>query len=281
MGNDTKLTSILCADVCGFSKLVADNESAALTALDECREIMTNLFALHGGRIFNTAGDAVLAEFSSPVSAVSFAIDCQSAFYKRNSTPGHLTMRWRMGLNLGEVSVQMNGDLLGDGVNIAARLESVADHGGIALGPEIHGLVNRKLTSAEFENLGMLDLKNIPEPVEVWAVKTPGAIRQQRAKRGTSLEDLKKIADSLEERARQLQGDSAFALGKMLSEKDCPIRDLERAFKWLWVARSLRVAPATDLLNLIIPQFTKLEFQRLKLEAMDFYDDIAWKSRDR
>ena len=67
----------------------------------------------------------------------------------------------------------------------------------------------------------------------------------------------------------------------MLSEKDSPIRDLERAFKWLWVARSLRVAPATDLLNLIIPQFTKLEFERLKLEAMDFYDDIAWKSRDR
>lgn len=262
--------------------MVADNESAALLALEDCRKILMSLLAAREGRVFNTAGDAILAEFTSPLNAVLFAVECQAAFHKRNATPGRLPMRWRMGLNLGEVSVQASGDLLGDGVNIASRLEGVADHGGIALGPEIYGVVHRKVTGVEFENRGRIELKNIPDPVEVWAIKVAGAIRppQQQVKRGPSLQELQKLAESLEEKARELNGEAAFNLGKMLSEANSPIQDLNRAFMWLWVARGLRVEAATDLLNLLIPSLSKSQFDGLKMDAEVFFDEVKWQARN-
>lgn len=262
--------------------MVAENESAALGALEECKTILLTLLSSREGRVFNTAGDAILAEFTSPLNAVLFAVECQAAFHKRNSVSSRVPMRWRMGLNLGEVSVQPSGDLLGDGVNIASRLESVADHGGIALGPEIYGVVHRKMSGVEFENRGRIELKNIPDPIEVWAIKVAGAIRtsQQPVKRGPSREELHKLVESLEEKARQLNGEAALSLGKMLSEPNSPIQDLNRAFMWLWVARGLRVEAATDLLNLLIPSLSKSQFDLLKMDAEVFFDEVKWHARN-
>src|SRR5216683_2720530 len=122
-----RLAALLSADVAGYSGLVRDNEEAAITVLHGHRAIFDPLIAQYGGRIVNTAGDSVLAEFDSPVEAVRCALEIQEALGTRNAgLAAHDRMWFRIGINLGDVMVQDNGDLLGDGVNIAARLPAVA-----------------------------------------------------------------------------------------------------------------------------------------------------------
>lgn len=276
----TKLTTILASDVCGYSRMIGEDEVRAIAALQECRKIMDPLIQEHGGRIFNTAGDAVLAEFSSPALAVGFAIKCQNQFHARNRTTGKLQMRWRFGINVGEVYTQDNGDLLGDGVNIAARLESIADQGGVAIGAEVHGLSHRKLKEVVFEDRGEVELKNISDPIQVWAIKIEGAVRVA-APQKTQAPDRKKIEQdikALEPSAQQLDGDAALKLGRIYADKTSPLFDIGKAVNWFWLARAQRISAATDELNAIIKVMPKDRWNSAKNNADVFLDDLRWKA---
>ena len=128
-----RLAAIFAADVEGYSRLMGADEVATLDALTARREILDGLIATHGGRIANTAGDSVLAEFGSAVDAVRCAMEAQGALAKANSTlPENRQINFRMGVHVGDVMVRA-GDLFGDGVNIAARLQTLAKAGGLCV----------------------------------------------------------------------------------------------------------------------------------------------------
>ena len=159
-----RLATILAADVFGYSRLTAENEEDTLRTLKAHRAVIDRLIARHDGRIFNTAGDSVLAEFGSAVEAVRCAITIQEELRVRNAQIDEKRrMEFRIGINVGDVLV--DGDnLYGDGVNIAARLESIAMPGSICISGSVFALVKNKL-SYGFEDIGLQMMKNIPEPV--------------------------------------------------------------------------------------------------------------------
>ena len=130
---ERRLAAIFAADVAGYSRLMERDEVGTLRTLTAHRQIMDRLITEHGGRIANTAGDSVLAEFSSAVDAVHCAVDAQSALSQANQdTPKDRRFRFRIGVHVGDVMVQ-GGDLLGDGINVAARLQGLANPGGICV----------------------------------------------------------------------------------------------------------------------------------------------------
>lgn len=172
-----RLATILAADVFGYSRLTAENEEDALRTLKAHRGVIDRLIARHEGRIFNTAGDSVLAEFGSAVESVRCAITIQEELRVRNAQiDENRRMDFRIGINVGDVLV--DGDnLYGDGVNIAARLESIAAPGGICISGSVFTLVKNKL-SYGFEDIGPQTVKNIPEPVPTFRL-TPGSSAPQ------------------------------------------------------------------------------------------------------
>lgn len=171
---ERKLTTVLCADVVGYSKLMGSNEELTLEILTECRSIIDPLIKQYNGRIFNTAGDAVLAEFANPTDCVTFAFNCQTALHARNQRNSNQpAMRFRMGIHSGSVAVHGN-DLLGDTINIGARIESQADLGGISLSHAVYEQVQDQLPF-QFEDRGQQNFKNIKDPVKVWAIKIQGS----------------------------------------------------------------------------------------------------------
>src|SRR6188768_3304740 len=166
-----KIAAIFAADIAGYSRLVAEDEEETLRRLASYRQVTDDFIAKGGGRIFNTAGDAVLAEFASAVEAVRCAIDIQESLRTRNlAYPDSRQMSYRIGLGIGDV-VEREGDLLGDGVNIAARLEGLAEVGGICISRAVYEQVTGKL-SARFIDIGARKVKNIPEPVHAYLVVT-------------------------------------------------------------------------------------------------------------
>jgi adenylate cyclase len=167
---ERRLAAIFAADVAGYSRLMGLDEVRTLRILTAHREIMDRLIAEHGGRIANTAGDSVLAEFPSAVDAVQCAIAVQGALAVANlDISENRRVRFRIGVHVGDVMVR-GGDLLGDGVNTAARLEGLADPGGICISEATYGYVRKTLPLA-FTDLGLQKVKNIEEPVRVYAVK--------------------------------------------------------------------------------------------------------------
>jgi class 3 adenylate cyclase len=165
-----KIAAIFAADVAGYSRLVAEDEEETLRRLASYRSVMDDFIVRAGGRIFNTAGDAVLAEFSSAVEAVRCAIDIQESLRTRNlAYPASRQMNFRIGITIGDV-VERDGDLLGDGVNIAARLEGIAPVGGICISRSVHEQVANKL-SVHFADIGEQQVKNIPTPVHAYHVE--------------------------------------------------------------------------------------------------------------
>ncbi len=170
-GGKRRLATILAADVVGYSKLMAQDEEATVRILRSNREIIDKLIDRHEGRIFNTAGDAVLAEFGSAVEAVRCAISIQDELRVRNAElVADRQMLLRIGVNVGDVLVE-GSDLLGDGVNIAARLEGIAAPGGVCISGSTFEQVKNKL-SIGFEDLGPQQVKNIPEPIPAFAITT-------------------------------------------------------------------------------------------------------------
>jgi class 3 adenylate cyclase len=168
-----KIAAILAADIAGYSRLVAEDEEETLRRLQAYREVVDDFIAKASGRIFNTAGDAVLAEFASAVEAVRCAIDIQESLRTRNRAyPPSRQMNFRIGITIGDV-VERNGDLLGDGVNIAARLEGIAPVGGICVSRTVYEQVANKL-SVQFADIGQQQVKNIPNPVHAFTVAMHG-----------------------------------------------------------------------------------------------------------
>jgi class 3 adenylate cyclase len=164
-----KIAAIFAADIAGYSRLVAEDEEETLRRLAAYRAVTDDFIAKAGGRIFNTAGDAVLAEFPSAVEAVRCAIDIQESLRTRNMAyPPSRQMSFRIGITIGDV-VERDGDLLGDGVNIAARLEGLAEVGGICVSRAVHEQVANKL-SVQFDDIGAQEVKNIPAPVHAFMV---------------------------------------------------------------------------------------------------------------
>jgi class 3 adenylate cyclase len=164
-----KIAAIFAADIAGYSRLVAEDEEETLRRLASYRQVTDDFIARYGGRIFNTAGDAVLAEFPSAVEAVRCAIDIQESLRTRNMAyPASRHMSFRIGITIGDV-VERDGDLLGDGVNIAARLEGLAEVGGICISRAVHEQVANKL-SVQFADIGAQEVKNIPSPVHAYMV---------------------------------------------------------------------------------------------------------------
>lgn len=164
-----KIAAIFAADIAGYSRLVAEDEEETLRRLASYRLVVDDFIAKGSGRIFNTAGDAVLAEFPSAVEAVRCAIDIQESLRTRNMAyPPSRQMAFRIGITIGDV-VERDGDLLGDGVNIAARLEGLAEVGGICVSRAVHEQVANKL-SVQFADIGEQEVKNIPNPVHAYMV---------------------------------------------------------------------------------------------------------------
>ena len=166
---ERKLAAILCADVVGYSRLMQEDDQATLRALTERRAIFAAQVDATGGRIVNAPGDSVLAEFASVVSAVQCAVDIQRAIAEANSAlPESRRMQYRIGVNLGDVLSDAAG-IYGDGVNIAARLESLARAGGICVSQPVRDQVRSRL-ALDFEDMGEQKVKNIAEPVRVFRV---------------------------------------------------------------------------------------------------------------
>ncbi|MBX3650834.1 MAG: adenylate/guanylate cyclase domain-containing protein [Burkholderiales bacterium] len=168
-----KLSAILAADAVSYSRKMSENEEGTMRVLSAHRAVIDGIIEFHDGRIANTAGDSVLAEFASPVEAVRCAVEIQDALRTRNdSLPVEQRLEFRVGVNLGDVMVKGN-DLLGDGVNIAARLESIAEPGGICISSSIHDMIRGKLDLG-FVDIGEQSLKNIEHPIRVYRVDRDG-----------------------------------------------------------------------------------------------------------
>src|SRR5512140_3067977 len=170
-----RLAAVLSADAAGFSRLMGDNEVETVRMLTTCRSLVTEIIAAHGGRVVDAPGDNMLAEFGSAVDAVRAAVAMQQQLAQCNAGfPEHRRMAFRIGVNLGEVIVE-DGRLYGDGVNIAARLEALAEVGGICVSGKVYDEVHGKLELA-FEFAGEQELHNIAVPVRMYRVRSGGQI---------------------------------------------------------------------------------------------------------
>src|SRR6266705_2873770 len=179
-----KLAAILHADVVGFSRLMGEDEAATHRALGKLRSTVDPLIAARGGRIVGTAGDSLLADFSSVVDALHCGIEMQEASRAINDPiPLERRLELRIGINLGDVIVD-GDDIFGDGVNIAARLEALAQPGTVCISQTVYDQVKNKLDLA-YRPLGSHRVKNIADPVRAYAVgvavASPRSNRRRRA----------------------------------------------------------------------------------------------------
>jgi class 3 adenylate cyclase len=167
-----RLAAILTADVAGYSRLIGADESGTLQALKAILvELIDPTIAAHNGRLVKTTGDGLLVEFGSVVDALRCATEVQTGMAERNATvPTEKRIEFRVGLHQGDVVIEDN-DIFGDAVNVAARLEGLAEPGGICLSAGVRGDASGKLDLA-FEDMGQQELKNIARPVRVYRVRT-------------------------------------------------------------------------------------------------------------
>jgi len=180
---ERKLTAILCADVYGYSRLMGQDEEATLRTLSSHRKVIDSLIEQHRGRFVNSAGDSVLAEFVSVVNAVQCAVEIQNTLKAENAeVPPDRRMQFRIGVNLGDVIVE-GEQIYGDGVNVAARLESLADPGGICISGTVHEQIRDKLAFG-YQDLGDQEVKNIARPVRVYRVLSQAGAAVSRKTHG-------------------------------------------------------------------------------------------------
>jgi adenylate cyclase len=186
MAETRKLAAILAADVAGYSRLAAADEERTLARLRALRsDLFDPTIALHHGRVVKRTGDGVLIEFRSVVDAVRCAIEVQNGMVERNAgLPPEHRIELRVGIHLGDVVEESDGDLMGDGVNIAARLEGIAKPGSICLSEDAYRQVKSRLDLA-VTDLGATQLKNIAEPVRVYSVEVgkPASLKPVKAVR--------------------------------------------------------------------------------------------------
>jgi adenylate cyclase len=173
MAETRKLAAILAADVAGYSRLAGSDEDRTLARLRGLRsDLVDPAIAAHHGRVVKRTGDGVLVEFRSVVDAVRCAIEVQKGMVERNAgLPPERRIEFRVGIHLGDVVEESDGDLMGDGVNIAARLEGIAKPGSICLSEDAYRQVKSRLDLA-VRDLGSTQLKNIAEPVHVFSPRS-------------------------------------------------------------------------------------------------------------
>jgi TolB-like protein/class 3 adenylate cyclase len=177
---ERRLSAIMAADVAGYSRLMGLDEAGTARMLREHRVVADAVVAKHGGRIVKTTGDGLLIEFPSVVDAVECAVAVQTVMAERNEgVPRDRRMLFRIGINLGDILIE-GDDILGEGVNIAARLEGIATPGGICISGSAHDQVRGKV-AVEFTDLGEQELKNIARPVRTYAVVRDGPAAGTRA----------------------------------------------------------------------------------------------------
>ena len=178
---ERRLAAILAADVVGYSRLMGEDEEGTLAALKTLqRELIDPKVGEPRGRLVKTTGDGALVEFASVVDAVRCAAEMQRAMAERNADiPGERRIDFRIGINLGDIIIDQ-GDIYGDGVNVAARLEALAEPGGICVSRVVRDQVRDKL-DLSFEDLGEQQVKNIARPVRVYRVPIDGTAAAARA----------------------------------------------------------------------------------------------------
>ncbi len=182
---ERKLTAILSADVKGYSRLMGEDEEATIRTLTTYRQVMTTLIQQHRGRVVDSPGDNLLAEFASAVDAVRCAVEVQHELRVRNTElPDQRKMEFRIGINVGDVIIE-GERLYGDGVNIAARLEGLAEPGGICISGTVYDQIKNKLALG-YEYLGEQEVKNIAEPVRVWRVLLEPEVAVSAVEAGSS-----------------------------------------------------------------------------------------------
>jgi len=170
-GENRKLAAILSADVVGYSRLMAHHEAATVVTLKEYRTALERVVERHKGRVVNAPGDNILADFPSAVEAVHAAVEVQKVIEGRNlELPPDRRMQFRVGVNLGDVIQEDDGSIYGDGVNIAARMEALAEPGGICISSTVYDAVQGKIDFG-FDFLGNQQVKNIPRPIAVYRVR--------------------------------------------------------------------------------------------------------------
>src|SRR5688500_5172810 len=173
-----RLAAIFCADVAGYSRLVNADEAGTLRLLTSHRAVTDRHIQQHGGRIANTAGDSILAEFSSAVDALQCALGIQERIAAvHEEVPEEHRVSFRIGLHVGEAMVR-NGDLFGDGVNVAARMQALAEPGTVCLSGSAHEYAHRVLPMA-FEDLGPQSVKNLDAPIQAFIARPPGQLHSR------------------------------------------------------------------------------------------------------
>src|SRR6185436_14219506 len=183
VGMERKLAAIFSTDVAGYSRLMGDDEEATIHTLTAYRAVISSLIQQYRGRVIDSPGDNLLAEFASVVDAVRCAVEIQHELKEKNSElPDHRQMRFRIGINLGDVIVE-GERLYGDGVNIAARLESLAVPGDICISGTVYDQVENKL-ALYYEYQGEQTVKNIAKPVRVYRVGIEAADTQPTLRAG-------------------------------------------------------------------------------------------------
>lgn len=182
-----KLTTIFCADAVHYGALMAADEDGTLARLQEYRDLMNEQFARYEGREINTWGDAIIAEFDSVVEAVRCAVEIQTALGSRNAMlPDDTKLQFRIGINLGDV-IHQGDNIYGDGVNVASRLEALADPGGIMVSKSVHDFAARQL-AVGFDFGGSHVAKEGETPIESYKVRIGGSNRQQADEAATAPE---------------------------------------------------------------------------------------------
>ncbi len=191
-----KLTAILCADVAGYSRLMGDDEEATIETLTAYRKVFTSEIKKHRGRVVDAKGDAILAEFASVVDAVNGAVEIQRKLAEQNAElPDERRMDFRIGINLGDVVVK-DGVIYGDGVNIAARVEALAEPGGICISRPVFDQVESKL-NLECEYLGEQKVKNIAKPVRAYKVNLTQPERGEQVEQPEAVSTASLVPDGI------------------------------------------------------------------------------------
>lgn len=240
-----KLTTIFCADVVGYSRLMGADEHGTLKRLKECRELIQAFIERHRGRVVSWSGDAVLADFSSVVESVQCAVEIQRELKAQNDTvPERERMDFRIGINLGDVMID-DHDIFGEGVNIASRLQSLATPGGILISGSVHDQVKNKLALG-FNFMGNQQVKNISEQVPVFVVAHDvstslpiGAVSiggAPVAVMAPALMPLRIVAGVIDGLVASVL---AFALAALLQGAIGPVFTLDAPFTWIANERTL------------------------------------------
>jgi class 3 adenylate cyclase len=217
-GTKRKLAAIFSADVKGYARLMQDDEAETVATITTYRDLMSALILQHHGRVVDSPGDNLLAEFSSVVDAVQGAVSIQKEFKARNDKlPRHRRMEFRIGINLGDVIVKENR-IYGDGVNIAARLETIAEAGGICISRTAYDQIEDKLPLG-YEYIGEQTAKNLQKPLRAYKVNIWPETHTSKVLKSSMAEAGRKIQQVSSHLKRQKQDPQTTKQKKILKSK--------------------------------------------------------------